>query len=190
MKLLRRKQKNFLYSVISLIVLLAFLWIYTETGTTPSLQKSQQKNKEPDFFVMNMKTTNYDGSGNVSETVNSKKALSFGKGRRNELKDPIINLYDQQKHTWQITAKKGFIYKGGSKVDLKNNVVIASQDNENKLTTSALTMYPEDNIAENSLPVTITTPQGITTSVGMKADLNKQHTHLKQQVKGEYHATP
>lgn len=190
MKLLRRKQKNFLYSVISLVVLLAFLWIYTETGTTPNLQKTQQKNNEPDFFVINMQTKNFDINGEISETVNSKKALSFAKGKRNELKDPIIHLYDQQQQTWQITAKKGTVYKNGSKVDLKNNVVIVSQNNENRLTTKALTMYPDDNIAENNLPVTITSPQGVTTAVGMKADLNKQHTLLKKQVKGTYHATP
>ena len=51
-----------------------------------------------------------------------------------------------------------------------------------------LTIFPETNIAETGLPVTIKTPQGETTGTGMWADLNDEIFKLLSKVKGIHRA--
>ena len=190
MKLLRRKQKNLIYSSLALIMLLAFLWIYTETGSTPTLQKKSGNIKEPEFFIKKMTTHNYDSKGQLKETVTSKIVTSYNKGKRSDLTDPVILLFENNQLNWQITAKKGQVFQKNNRVELKKNVVVRNRDNSNILNTAALTIFPELEIAQNNLPVSIDSPQGTTTAVGMKTDLKKQHTELKKNVKGHYHAAP
>lgn len=188
MKLLRRKQRSFLISSIALVLLIGFLWVYIDKDTTPSLVKVKSS-KEPDFFMRNMRTLNYDQTGQLEQTLTANKLDSYSKGKRSNLQNPAIDLYHQQTEpTWQITAKSGIVRNQGNRVDLNKNVVIHNTDNSYQLNTEALTVYPEKNIAENNKLTTILSPQGTTTAQGIKTDLNQEHTILKNNVTGQYNA--
>ncbi|MGK0441934.1 MAG: LPS export ABC transporter protein LptC [Pseudohongiellaceae bacterium] len=190
MKLLLRKQKNILYSAIALVLLLGFLWLYSEKDGSPTLSGQQKSIKEPDFFINNMQTNSFDSSGKLKETINSSQVLSFAKGNHSTLKQPNIQLFKSGKETWNISADKGVSKKKGALIELKNNVLIDSRSQQYQLVTSALTVHPKRNVAENNQAVTITSPQGITKTTGIKTNFDTGHTLLKQHVKGEYHATP
>ena len=188
MKLLHHKQKNLVYSTLALAMLLAFLWIYSETGSPPALPEKQGNTKEPEFFIKAMTTHNFDKQGNIKETLTANRVNSYNRGKRSELNNPVIHLFDNQQLSWQITANNGVVFQKDNRVELKKNVVVNSGDNNHILSTQALTIYPELDIAENKVAVTITSPQGTTTALGMKTDLKNQHTALKKNVKGHYHA--
>ncbi len=54
------------------------------------------------------------------------------------------------------------------------------------LTTTRLTVRPDENYAQTSQPVRIEAKSGVTTGTGMKAYMDKNQTHLLSNVRG-YH---
>ncbi|MCR8921565.1 LPS export ABC transporter periplasmic protein LptC [Dasania sp. GY-MA-18] len=189
MKLLRRKQKHFITSSIALVLLLVFLWLYSDTGSTPSFSKKTAPS-DPEVFMSNMHSLRFNEQGELAHTLKAETVKSYSNGRRSNLQQPIIDFYKDQQPSWRITADSGIVRKKGAKVDLKNHVVVVNNDHSYQLTTSALTLYPKKNIADNNQAVTITSPQGTTNATGIKADLTQEHTILKKRVTGHYHATP
>jgi len=192
---MRKKNSNRLMSGIALALLLGFLWIYSDTGTPPTISSDNKKLKEPEFFIHNVYNLSFNEQGMLTQTLTAKKLQHFSTGKRKknqytELKEPVINLYKDNHHKWQISSKTGTVKNEGKQIDLKNSVIISSSDQLYKLTTSALRIYPAKNIAENNKAVTITSPQGVTTSIGIRTDLNTEHTILKKNVQGTYHVTP
>lgn len=194
MKLLRRKNSNILISGIALVLLIAFLWSYNETGSTPNFKKTTKNPTEPDFFIIQTSSQSYDKQGLLNTSISSPELEHYPINDRTHLKEPVIKLYKKQQQTWQITANSGIVHQGGEQVNLKENVIIRSGDangvHEYLLTTNALKILPDKKLIENNRPVKLITPQGSTTAIGLKADLNKEHLLLKKRVRGLYHAEP
>ncbi|WP_019529754.1 LPS export ABC transporter periplasmic protein LptC [Dasania marina] len=189
MTLLRRKQKHFVITSIALALLLMFLWLYTESGSTPSFSKKATP-KEPEIFMRDIHSQRFNAEGQLAHTLTAESLNNYAKGKRSILQLPVMHFYTDQQLTWQITADSGIVTKQGQQVALKNNVIVLSNDQRYQLSTSALNIYPKKQIAENNLAVTITSPQGTTTATGIRTDLTQEHTLLKKNVTGHYHAAP
>ena len=59
---------------------------------------------------------------------------------------------------------------------------------KNELRTDRLVLFPNKHVAETESLVTITTPRGKITGIGMQADLNSEQFKLLSNVKGVHHA--
>jgi len=90
-----------------------------------------------------------------------------------------------------MTAKKGSLHNNGARAVFVGDVY-AWQNTEtsikNELRTDRLVLFPDKHIAETKSHVTITTPKGKTTGVGMWADLNSERFKLLSKVKGVHRA--
>ncbi|WP_438952256.1 LPS export ABC transporter periplasmic protein LptC [Porticoccus sp.] len=150
-----------------------------------------------DSYMNNIDTVNFDRGGNRAYTLAATEARHFNRGNRLELENPAMVSFSKSKEgveqspPWYVTARKGTIYNGGKRAVLSEDVHAwqsIKKGGKNEFLTSKLTIFPDTNIAETGLPVTITTPQGKTTGTGMWADLNDEIFKLLSKVKGTHRA--
>lgn len=150
-----------------------------------------------DSYMNNIDTVNFGRDGNRAYTLTATEARHFNRGNRLELENPGMVSFSKPKAgsaqapPWYVTAREGTIYNGGKRAVLSGDVHAwqsIKKDGKNEFLTTKLTIFPETNIAETGLPVTITTPQGKTTGTGMWADLSDEIFKLLSKVKGIHRA--
>lgn len=145
-----------------------------------------------DSYMLNITKTDFGKQGNKIHSLDAIEARHFNRGNRLELDKPNLISYRQNTsdHPWHMTSEKGTIYKGGVRAVFQGNVYAWQTVNngKNELRTDKLVVFPDKHTAETKSRVTITTPKGKTTGVGMKADMNKEQFKLLSRVKGVHRA--
>lgn len=190
MKLIKRKNNNILISVISVMLLLGFLWRYTATDSSNQFIKPSQTRQSPDFFITNATGLRFNKEGQLSSRVKTPSVKHLPIDNITELVSPTIDWFKDRQLIWQISANSGIVSNDEKRVELSGQVVANNQPHQQLINTEQLTFFPEQKRLENSVLVSITNPQGVTTATGFKADLNKEHLLLKKNVRGQYHASP
>ncbi|MGF6670288.1 LPS export ABC transporter protein LptC [Pseudomonas monsensis] len=80
---------------------------------------------------------------------------------------------------------------GGTQVELIDSVRIKRTDEKNRdllVTSTRMTVFPQDQYAQTEQPVRIDGAGGVSTGVGMKAYLKESRIHLLSNVRGQYEA--
>ena len=146
-----------------------------------------------DSYMLNIDKLDFDKEGAKAYHLEATEARHFKRRNRLELDQPSMTTFNQNDtlHPWQMTAKKGSIYNSGERAVFKGDVY-AWQETEsnikNELRTDSLVLFPNKHVAETESLVTITTPRGKITGIGMQADLNSEQFKLLSNVKGVHHA--
>ncbi|MCY1250003.1 Lipopolysaccharide export system protein LptC [compost metagenome] len=80
---------------------------------------------------------------------------------------------------------------GGKQVELIDDVRVARTDAKGRsllLTTTRMTVFPDEDLAQTEQPVRIQEPNGVTTATGMKAYLKDSRMLLLSNVRGQHEA--
>ena len=88
---------------------------------------------------------------------------------------------------WRIAADQGKLHDSGETLTLWDNVQIWQHGNEgetNRLTTSELTVKPNEKMIMTDVDVKISGPRGEIEAVGMVVDLEQQKIRLLSDVRG------
>lgn len=188
MILIKRKYSNILILMISVMLLLGFLWRYTATDASNQFTKSSLNQQSPDFFITDATGLRFNKEGLLSSRIKTPSIKHMPVADITELDSPNIEWFKHSQLIWQISANSGIVSKDETRLELMGQVVANNEPQQQIITTEKLTFYPERKRIENKLPVTITNPQGVTTATGITVDLNKEHLLLKKHVRGQYHA--
>lgn len=190
MALLSKKTNNFIIITLSAVIVLAFLWNYSETGAPAITAPTAPSNNQTDFYLRNATSAQYDTLGQLDSVLYSDSVDHYPSRHLAELSNPVVKFYKDGLHTWTITSQLGIVHDGGDQIDFSQRVVISSDDQQATLKTPFLTAYPSRKFAETDKPVTLLNPQGFTRAIGMTADLDNKQINLLHQVRGQYHAVP
>ena len=90
-----------------------------------------------------------------------------------------------------MQARYGEVSAGGDRVDLSQNAVIEQQlagQPVRRLSTPALSIFPDRHFAETDRSVRIEAANGVTTATGMEANFNDGAIKLLSNVRGEHDA--
>lgn len=189
MKLFSTRNINTSIAVMAGLVLLVFLLFYAETGTPPALTGNTQVKLQPDFYLIKSSTKEYDETGKLDIIMNSESLQHNPKDDSISLRKPYFQVYQNGIASWRIKALSGTAYNSGSKIDLEQRVEIINDNKRTSLTTPQLFVYPNKKRASTDKPVTLRNDNGFTRAIGMKADLEKKHIALLDQVRGQYEPT-
>ena len=160
-----------------------------------------EKTEEIPFAIATEATSNYfNKSGQLSYTFTAKK-LSHFRSEDNAgldtpstnssytlIESPHINMY-RQNSPWVVDADRGRITSGENVITLEDNVSIGSLDKDENnitMTTSQLTIYPNQKMAKTDKEVQINSTSGTITALGMEADLKKEKIKLLSKVRGSH----
>jgi LPS export ABC transporter protein LptC len=92
---------------------------------------------------------------------------------------PDLTLYDRDRTAWQVSAASGSLHgevvggSGEAEVRLQDDVLLQPLDGprRGRLTTRALSLYPDRQYAATVLPVMIDGEGGRTAAAGLEGDL-------------------
>ena len=190
MALLSKKNNNFIIITLSIVIVLSFLWSYSETGAPTVPAFVAPSNHQTDFYLRKAISSQYDELGKLDRVLYSDTADHYPGRNLAELSNPVVEFYRGGAHTWTISSRSGIVHDGGEQVDFSQRVVIVSSDQQTTLKTPFLTAYPNQKLAETNKPVTLLNPNGFTRAIGMTANFENKKINLLNQVRGQYNAAP
>jgi lipopolysaccharide export system protein LptC len=171
---------------IATLILLAFLWSYSETGGPPTINLGQSQNNPSDYFLVNTLSTRFDQQGSLDTIVIGESILHNPKDNSATIKNPQFKIYRDGILSWTVNSQSGIISGKGNRVDLQQHVIISNPDQTTVLKTPQLIIFPEKKLAITNKPVTLQNPNCFTRSTGLKANLLSKRIDLLSQVRGQY----
>lgn len=187
--------RNMLLTIMLLISTGIFLlfWLSPPEVFLEKPVSTKEELPKADSYMLDIKKQDYGKTGAKIHSLEASEARHFRRGNRLELDRPDLITFNLNTtpQPWHMKADKGTILKGGKKAVFKGNVYAwqnINNKNKNELRTDRLVVFPDTHTAETESLVTITTPRGKTTGVGMQADLKNEQFKLLSKVKGVHRA--
>jgi lipopolysaccharide export system protein LptC len=155
-----------------------------KNNTTEYLPKAET----PEFFLEQSLTTVYRQDGQIDYQFNGEYLEHFKKSDMMQGKMVYFIFFNKDELTWHARADNATFLNKNRKIILRDNVRIWQPARNLELTTSKITFTETREYAETDKPVTIKSPAGVTRSIGMKLDLERENLQLLSTVTGLYHA--
>lgn len=156
------------------------------TDTQPSTELG-----EPDLLLEGAVITQFRRDGSLQYRLHAERIAHYPGAEQTMLTQPRLLLDQGDSAPWELSAKRGrivgrsgLLLRSGSgagaatqrseQVQLEDDVLISRERGAQRfihLSTSSLTLFPEQEYAETDRPVTIDTEAGRTTAANLEADL-------------------
>ena len=171
-----------------LLTLLAALTFWLERASQiEDAHRDGKMRHDPDFIVDNFTVRRFDLEGGLQYVLTAKKMLHYADDESTDVLDPALNYYGGSRPA-RVTARHASVSKDGKELILSDDVRMvraASHDTpELVLTTSQMYLYPDDNIARSTVPVTISEGTSVIRGEGLEADNRTQVVKLLGRVRG------
>ncbi|MDD5177166.1 MAG: LPS export ABC transporter periplasmic protein LptC [Sterolibacterium sp.] len=162
-----------------LLTLLAALTFWLERATQAENGVSGDKLRhDPDYFVSGLVFRHFNLDGSLQSSLEAKQMLHYPDDDSTHVTEPALIFYAHAQPT-RLNARSARVSEDGKLVLLTDDVRLvreASADNpELVLTTTEMQVYPDDEIARTSVPVTIVNGRSVIKGSAMEAD---QRAHL------------
>ncbi len=165
-------------------------WLQRSPGPELQQQASDQTQREPDYYMERFELTSLNQDGKPAYKLYADNMLHYSIDDSATLEKPHLVLFRNDEEFWDIRAESGLVSNGGESVLLEGEVIILRVNPTHaqalQVMTSDLTVRPRDKSAETSAKVTIKDDRGVTTAIGMRADLNQRRVMLLSNVRGTY----
>ena len=189
--------KNLLPVSLVLILIGLFLLFWESQPEYFIQEKYQQGNSQQpapkaESFMLQLDMQNFNISGQLNYQLLAKEASFYNNGNYYSLKNPHITAYDKENNAppWELTADEGKVFDQGKKVELLNNVrmwQIEKLNQVKEITTSELTLFPEDKTMRSDSRVQLSSQQHVTSGTGLRANFARKVFTLQKDVKGVHY---
>lgn len=177
-----RSQTVFPIALLLLLVGLTF-WLKRATEAEGLFSDSLLRH-DPDYFAENFTVRRFDKTGLLQNRMTAKRMVHYPDDDTSVVAEPKI-LFLKGPRPTHLSANQGLIASDAREVVLIGNVRSVREatqtDPEIVLTTSRLTIFPDDEVTRTDAAVTITQGPSIIRGVGMEAD-NKTLIYQMNQV--------
>ena len=147
---------------------------------------AQRPSDAPDAYMENFVTVEMDGAGKPKRRIEA-DYMAYHADETVELSNPRYVLYRAEGEPWHVRSERGQVSADGTVVLLMGKVDIWRNDASGAraldIRTEHLKVLPESEYGETEEPVTIRTPAGTSTGVGMRAYLDETRFQLLSQVR-------
>lgn len=182
--------RNSLISLLFLAALMLSIWsIFLSTHSSVSAKKNPNL---PDGFMENVVAIVINKQGLPALKVFTPRMVHYLENDTTGILKPHVIVYRNSPQPWHINSDYAFAYQGTTQINFQNHVVINHlADISNPATvlqTSAITVFPDKQIATTRQPVIIQQPGTIVHGIGMLANLNDGTVKLLSAAQGQYNA--
>lgn len=142
-----------------------------------------------DYVMHNFEVVALDKQGKESVTLRAPEMHRNPADQSFDITTPLFLLPDREGHYWQVRSKTGWMSPDHKELRLFGNVTGTSPSQAATATTfrtERLNVFPDRNIANTSLAVTITQPGSILNGVGFETNLKTKAYEFQSQVKSVY----
>ncbi|WP_347904120.1 LPS export ABC transporter periplasmic protein LptC [Pseudomonas purpurea] len=189
--MLSKKIRNFLmFAVIAALFAAVGYW---NISPERFLEKPVVKVDENaiDYYAINAYSLQFLPDGGLQYEMTSDKVEHVQASEITLLTNPDLQMYRGTVYPWHIQSKRGEVNPDGTEVELIDSVRIARTDEKNRetiITSSRMTVFPQQQYAQTQQAVRIDGAGGVSTGNGMKAYLKESRIHLLSNVRGQYEA--
>lgn len=142
-----------------------------------------------DFYVVGAHTLQFREDGELHYEMTAEKLEHLKASDVTLVERPDLQLYRGSQYPWHVRSDRGEVAPQGKEVELIDNVRIARTDAKNRptvITSSRVTVFPDEEYAQTQQAVRIEAANGVTTAQGMKAYMNDGKIHLLSKVRGQH----
>ena len=147
---------------------------------------AQRPSDAPDAYMENFVTIEMDGAGKPKRRIEA-DYMAYHADETVELSNPRYVLYRAEGEPWHVRSERGQVSADGTVVLLMGKVDIWRNDASGAraldIRTEHLKVLPDSEYGETEERVTIRTPAGTSTGVGMRAYLDETRFQLLSQVR-------
>lgn len=145
---------------------------------------------EVDFVVEEFTARKLDAHGNLMYTLAAQKMLHYSDDEDTEVTQPRLTYFGEPP-SMHLRARSAVINKDRTVVELRDDVravrEASATEPELVLTTTQLTVFPDDEVASTKAPVKIVQGLSVLTGVGLDMDNKVRTFKLHDQVSGTFH---
>ncbi|PMU12210.1 MULTISPECIES: LPS export ABC transporter periplasmic protein LptC [unclassified Pseudomonas] len=144
-----------------------------------------------DYYAINAHSVQYLPDGKLQYEMTSDKVEHLKATEVTLLTNPDLNMFRGTEFPWHVQSEHGEVNPDGTQVELIDSVRITRFDEKNRktlITTTRMTVFPQQQYAQTEQPVRIDGAGGVSTGKGMKAYLKESRIHLLSNVRGQYEA--
>ncbi|MEJ5209965.1 MAG: LPS export ABC transporter periplasmic protein LptC [Burkholderiales bacterium] len=179
------------WAALGLLGLFAALTYWLAQAVEPPPPKRDGSTRhDPDFIVENFSAVRLGEDGKPRFTLAAVKMTHYPDTETSELVRPHFTRFSPTAAPLHALAQKGTVSRDGEEVYLRDNVRIIREAHGDRseltLTTSALHIQPEKELAMTDQPVTITDAHTQITGVGLKLNAKTRHFQILSRVKVHY----
>ena len=147
----------------------------------------------PDAYMENFVTVEMDGTGKPRRRIEA-NYIAYHADQTVELTHPHYVLFRAEGEPWHVRSERGQVSADGTVLWLLGEVDIwrndASGVRDLDIRTERMKVLPDSEYGETEAPVTIRTPAGTSTGVGMRAYLDETRFQLLSRVRTDVHGRP
>ena len=176
-----------LYPVVMFGLVAAMtLWLNRAMNFEP-VRPDGKLRHDPDYFVDNLNGKRFDAQGRLQYSLVADHMVHYADDESTELTNPRV-LHLGRGTPLRITAAHADVSKDGKVVTLKENVRLVRDASKDKpqmtLTTTVLTVLPDDEFASTAAPVTMTHGRSVVSGTGFEYNNITAVAVLKANVRG------
>lgn len=164
-------------------------WLFLDSPAREPIERLGHRTT--DYTMTNFTMTVMNEFGKPARIIRGEEMAHYPDDDSTEILIQTTDFIQEGKDTWIVSSDRADTTGEGELIILTGNVVITNeQQPETQLLTEILHVDTLENTAYTDQPVTMTTLQGYTDSVGMHAMLNEKLINLHSRVRGQYDAPP
>lgn len=133
------------------------LWLSNATNVDESNRRANLRH-DPDFIVENFTVERFDAQGQLLQVLKAPKMSHFPDDDSTDVSQPELVQFTGTRPT-RVSAQSAWLSKDGKEVRLKGSVKLVKAEGEGNpqtvLTTEALTVFPDEELARGNVPVTV-----------------------------------
>lgn len=159
---------------ITVLVLLVGLTTWLQHATEVNTPRRDGRlHHNPDFIAENFTLRQLDAQGMEKFSLSAARMLHYPDDQSTDVIDPRLT-YLASPPPFHLRAQRANISKDGKTIDLEEDVVgwreRDANNEEMSFKSSRMRVYPDDQLARTTAPVTLTQGRSVISGVGMDAD--------------------
>jgi lipopolysaccharide export system protein LptC len=183
------KLRNYLIGLVAVALIGALGYWNIRPESFMDRQAAAGPDNAIDFYVVGASTQQFQEDGQLQYEMTTSKLEHIKASDVTLLDKPDLQLYRGTPYPWHVRSDKGEVAPEGKQVELIDNVRIARTDAKNRptvITSSRVTVFPDEEYAQTEQAVRIEAANGVTTAQGMKAYMNDGKIDLLSNVRGHH----
>jgi len=182
--------RNIFILGLLIIAIALSTWSILKASHTIKVVAMTDDTHQPDAFMEDVVAIMINKNGSPSLKIKAPRMIHYYEDDVTHIEKPDITVYRQSSEPWHIHAEFAKAMKGIHQIEFWNHVIIDHQSDEanptTTITTSALTVYPNDQLANTKEAVTFLQPGTTVHGIGMNANLKVGTIKLLSAARGEY----
>jgi len=172
---------------LALMAFLAAVTFWLQRASQPEDLPRQEQRHDPEFIVDNFTLRRFDIHGGLQYVLIAEKMLHYGDAAGTEIIGPSLTHYGGERPA-RIFAQRARVSRDGKELLLSGDVRMVREATKEQpslvVTTEEMYVYPDEDIARGSRPVTITEGKSVIRGEGFVADNQARIVKLTGRVRG------